>query len=133
MAKEYTFSEDLFSDLHKDALGYRPRQDSSLAWDFFNGSDDDKQSIWDFLIEQMVARQAEEADYERMAVEAFEARIAHVIESGAGDRDTAIRWLYQSEAPESRESHTQDYEHFLYNQGVLFSDESKDYLSALEV
>jgi hypothetical protein len=48
----YTFSEELLSDLHKDARGFRPR--SEWFWHDWNTSDDDgKQAIWDNLVEEL--------------------------------------------------------------------------------
>ena len=48
----YTFSEELLSDLHKDARGFRPR--SEWFWNNWNTSNDDgKQAIWDNLVEEL--------------------------------------------------------------------------------
>ena len=48
MDKTYTFSDQLVSDLHKDAYGYRPSEAFWLDWS--RGTDDDRQSMWDDLL-----------------------------------------------------------------------------------
>ena len=47
----YTFSEDIFSDFHKDAYGRRPTADHP----FYSSSDDEKQRIWDQTSDAMDA------------------------------------------------------------------------------
>ena len=59
MTKKYTFSNELISDLHKDAWGHRPRQMFFLKWEKAN--DDKKQSMWDNLIDDMVNNDKAEA------------------------------------------------------------------------
>ena len=46
------------------------------------------------------------------AVEEFKARVNKCIEMGAGDEQTAIRWLLDGE---------EDVEHFIWEQGILFT------------
>ena len=90
----YTFDENTISDLHKDAHGYRPSSFFWQNWD--DASNDQKQSIWDDLCEDLsrnVALLAREAEH---ALQAFEAQIDVNIELGASDRETAIRWIVES-------------------------------------
>jgi hypothetical protein len=90
----YTFDEDIVSDLHKDAWGFRP---SSYWWYRWNeGSDASKQSMWNSLIVDLeVAMANQKAAYDDAKSE-YEARLAEYISIGAKDRATAIRWLVQS-------------------------------------
>jgi beta-lactamase class D len=90
----YTFDEDIVSDLHKDAWGFRP---SSYWWYRWNeGSDASKQSMWNSLIVDLeVAMANQKAAYDAAKSE-YEARLAEYISIGAKDRATAIRWLVQS-------------------------------------
>jgi hypothetical protein len=90
----YTFDEDIVSDLHKDAWGFRP---SSYWWYRWNeGSDATKQSMWDSLIVDLeVAMANQKAAYDDAKSE-YEACLAEYISIGAKDRATAIRWLVQS-------------------------------------
>ena len=65
------------------------------------------------LIQYFMNRKAEAE-----AVERFEARIQDVIGLGAGDRKTALRWISSQETF----YHEQSVEHFVWEQGVLFTD-----------
>lgn len=92
----YTFDIDTLSDLHKDARGFRPR--SEAFWATFATADaDGKQAIWDGLIKEMEDRQSEELAAECLALVNFEARIDEYVALGAGNRETAIRWILQAE------------------------------------
>ena len=90
-ATVYTFDEDCFSDLHKDAYGFRPNAA------FFNwkvtATDDEKQAEWDSLVATMGQREEQRVEGERGAIVAFEANVQATIASGAKDRATSIRWL----------------------------------------
>ena len=44
----YTFDENLISDLHKDAYGFRPDQSFWATFASFNP--DQKQALWDNMI-----------------------------------------------------------------------------------
>ena len=91
----YTFDENILSDLHKDARGWRPRSES--FWTRWNESNNDgKQVIWDGLIDELdEAIAADEAASEE-AVASFEAQIASNLELGAPNREAAIRWIIDS-------------------------------------
>ena len=47
---------------------------------------------------------------------------------GAGDEETAIRWLTQDE----EFYHSQDVEHWVYNQGILFTDYGRELVKQLD-
>lgn len=89
--KTYTFDERVYSDLYKDVHGFRPRSDG-----FFNSSDDEKQAIWDYLLEELDRVCEMEQKREQDAIVEFETLVQETIELGAGDRKTAIRWLADS-------------------------------------
>ena len=90
----YTFDEDIVSDLHKDAYGFRP---SEYFWGTWNAEGDSgKQTIWDALLCSLdQAMDDQKAAYDAAKSE-YEARLAEYISIGAKDRATAIRWLVQS-------------------------------------
>lgn len=88
----YTFDADLFSDLHKDAYGFRPRQH-----EFYAASDDRKQQIWDGVVADLEIEMENSRNAEAQAVAAFAARIQETIALGAGDEETAIRWILDGE------------------------------------
>lgn len=75
-----------YSDAHKDAYGFRPRGQANWTVEDYKAAlpgvyDDVRQSIAD---EQ--ARQAE-------SVVQFEAKVQKLIAMGAGNRQTALRWM----------------------------------------
>jgi beta-lactamase class D len=89
----YTFDEDTISDLHKDAYGFRPGE---YFWETWNdASDDQKQVIWDDLVDELQRGDANEILAEAIALAKFEAQIAKTMELGARDRETAIRWIVE--------------------------------------
>ena len=48
---EYSFENELISDLHKDARNHRPTSGFMAMWNDLN--DDQKQECWDNLISEM--------------------------------------------------------------------------------
>ena len=87
----YTFDEDIVSDLHKDAYGFRPSEGFWVNWNC--ASDDAKQTVWDDLCRSLdMTLAAQKAEFERAIVE-YETKIVSIISAGAKDRNTAIRWL----------------------------------------
>jgi len=121
----YTYSDQLISDLHKDARGFRPHE---AFWEGWTQSDDDnKQAIWDGLCREMDRRQEEEARREEEALVEFKAQITKVIEAGAGNRINALRWMTSSETFYSH----QCVEMWVYNQGILFSDYGRELVKEL--
>ena len=92
---KYTYSEDCYSDLHKGARGFRPGQAGYEAWDAM--TPDEKQVRWDQLVEELELSERDREMSESNAVREFEARVTEVIDSGAKDRETAIRWIFEAE------------------------------------
>ena len=111
----FTYDEELFSDLHKDAYGFRPR-----IHNFYESTPEEKQKIWDATILDMNA--AQEAEEARAAdcVKDFKAEVDMVINTfGAEDRATALKWITDGDRFfYSR----QDVEGWVYNRGILFTD-----------
>jgi hypothetical protein len=119
----YTYAEELFSDFHKDAYGFRPR-----GHEFYTATPARKQEIWDNVQQAFLQRQVEEAEEEARALREFEAEIASIIEAGAGDRTTALRWMTE----EDTFYHSQDIEHWVYHQGILFTDAGRALVEELK-
>ena len=90
----YSFSDDLISDLHKDAYGFRPKGDYFAWWE--SCSDDEKQAEWDSLLDAFRRREAEEQELEQAAVVDLEYRISSLMEHGARNREMAVRWLAEA-------------------------------------
>ena len=120
----YTYSEELFSDYHKDAYGFRPRNHRFYDADTTPA---EKQEIWDATGRAFDRRQAEEARREEEALADFKAQITKVIEAGAGNRINALRWMTSSETFYSH----QDVEHWVYKQGILFTDYGRELVNEL--
>lgn len=119
---EFTYSDDCFSDLHKDVYGFRPRDHR-----FYAECDEEKQKIWDELCHQLEVNMKHEKIAEVVAVEKFEARIQDVIELGAGNRTNALLWITGTETFYS----AQCVEHFVWEQGILFTQYGKQLVKDL--
>ena len=88
---EWEEARDLYSDFHKDAYGFRPRNDvSSWTLEDFEAQ---------FVIFRRVCQENEKAREasETQASMEFEAKVVELISMGAADRDTAIRWFHEAE------------------------------------
>ena len=115
---EFTYDENTVSDLHKDAYGFRP---SSLFWSQWNAMNaEQKQAEWEYLCSALEDNIEREKMIEERAVREFEARVTETIESGAGDRATAIRWILQSEGLDDEE----DMGYVCYCLGLPYSYEN---------
>ena len=81
--------ECIYSDMHKDVYGVKAR------WISFSSVEEAEEA----LTALQAAGEAErkyEVEQEAKAIEEFEKRLGEMIETGAGDRKTAIRWLDQA-------------------------------------
>ena len=81
-----------FSDFYKEAHGFRPRHVDVSEWTVAEFHSE-------FVELARVCKENAEARKEAEAAAAvrFEARIADLIASGAGNRATAIRWVAEAE------------------------------------
>jgi hypothetical protein len=79
-------------DFYKDVHGVRPR------WmNYDEMSEQDLESELDDLSKQAEVVWAEEKRQQDDAIVRFESRIVDLIDTGAGDRETAIRWIHEAE------------------------------------
>lgn len=92
METKYTYDENVISDLHKDAHGYRPR---GFFWAEWAAADADaKQRIWDGLIDDLNQSNIEEGLRQQAAIAATEVRIQAILDTVVGStREDAIRFL----------------------------------------
>jgi hypothetical protein len=81
----------IYSDMHKDAYGFRPRGEWTDMSTMALISD---MEYFGKLIDISLA---EEAIGEKAAIEALEARLASFMEMGAPNRATAMRWELESQ------------------------------------
>ena len=88
------YDADMYSDLYKNCYGMRPNLEA-----FRNATPVEQADMWDSLV---AANNREMDDYyaqQERAKVTFEATVATVIASGAGDRATAIRWMVDALGP----------------------------------
>jgi len=93
---EYTYSDELMSDLHKDAYGSRPGIAYRLYWQTLSA--DEKQAEWDLMCDELRLAEERQAQMQAKAVESFEEGLKTTMVAAGCDRATAIR--YQIEAME---------------------------------
>ena len=110
------------SDLYKDVNGVRPR-----FYNFHEWSDNELEAFTDKLIAQLKENEELEHLQEEADVKRFQDQVQKTIELGAGNRKTALKWLFSSEEYDQGEYVTDwDVDGFLYNQGIIHSDFGKE-------
>jgi hypothetical protein len=82
-------------DFYKEAHGFRPRHVDTTNWTV-----EQFQAAFDELGRICEQNEAFRVEDEAHAAVRFEARVAGLIASGAGDRATAIRWIADAEGAE---------------------------------
>lgn len=104
--------QQIIWDVAKDATGCRPR------WiDFENSTIEELERTLE-LYSNMAAEVADqEAAMEAEAIAEYEALVQSNIDMGAGDRETAVRWIVQSE---TAERYVQDVDCILYHWNMPF-------------
>jgi hypothetical protein len=84
--------QSIYSDLYKDVHGFRPRHLSSEQW-----KNEDLISKWiDDLSLELEAQLKDLKSEEAQAIKTFESKIELLMNAGAKTRETAIRWLHES-------------------------------------
>jgi hypothetical protein len=85
--------QSMYSDASKDAYGFRVRNATTEQW---NSIDWLRAAIDNFS--EIIAREnALDAKREKAAIAKFEDLLSELIDLGADDRETAIRWLLAGE------------------------------------
>lgn len=72
----YSFCEYSVSDLYKEIYNFRPGESFFKRWE--SSTDAQKQAIWDGLVEDLKRTQAQEEEYQRECIAAFEKRVSEV-------------------------------------------------------
>lgn len=117
----FTYSDDIISDLHKDARGFRP---SEYFWEEWTQSPADiKQKIWDKLIEEMEYNQKEEARIEAANLVEFRKQVAATMKFCDCNWKKAVTFLADAEGDDV--DCDQDFDYFLWKQGIGFNDRAK--------
>ena len=109
------------SDASKDAQGFRCRMDvSNLTFEQLDAE-------CDYWADAANAAAEEEAIFKAECVEEFKKVVQKTIALGAGDEESALRWLTQDETF----YHEQDVESWVYNHGILFTPYGKELAAEL--
>ena len=91
----YTFDENIVSDLHKDARGFRPTE---YWWDQWSlCTDVQKQTMWDALCVELEEEMDREKLEQARALAKLMDRILETMKLGADDQKTAIKWIMAAE------------------------------------
>jgi len=98
---------------HKDAFGVKGRH-----YDFASMSMEELKAEADYISDACKRAFEEEKKQEEIALSNFKSLVQKTIDMGAGDEETALRWLTQDETF----YHGQCVEHWVYDQGILFTD-----------
>ena len=118
----YTYDENLFSDFHKDAYGFRPRDHR-----FYDATPAEKQVIWDDVGRAFDDANAQEELAKRESQINFEKEVQYILSLGASNRETALRWMTDDRTFYTR----QDVEGWVYNRGILFTDYGRELVKEL--
>ena len=112
----------IYSDMHKDAYGFRPSGTSSMNA-FTYMSTEELISDMEYFGKLIDADLAKEAVAEAKAIADFEERIGWYIGIGAPDRVTALRWELESQGDVKRENGSYDIGYYCYCMGLPYSFE----------
>lgn len=121
----YDYSDDCISDFHKEVYGHRPSSEYMQEWNASSPSQ--KQKVWDEYARINEIQMIESKAQEERDVAKFEDRVQDVINIGAGNRKTALKWITEGETF----YHSQDVEHFVWEQGILFTTYGRNLIKEL--
>lgn len=115
---QYTYSDDIISDLYKDARGFRPDE---YFWEEWTESPpESKQFIWDKLVSEMEYKQKEEARIEADNLVTFRKALRQVMDTCHVGWQMALQYLADAEGEDI--THEQGFDYFLWLQGIGFND-----------
>lgn len=101
------------SDLYKDVHGFRPRTYNFSEWSF--------EELTDFvnsLSEQAEEQDRQEKEWAEICLVEFKKSLQNVIDSGAGDRKTALRWMLQGDMGDDTELDLYAIDYFTMKRGI---------------
>ena len=101
-------------EMHKDAYGVKGRH-----YDFDNMSNKELEEELDRLCAVAKAEREAEEKFEEAAYQTFLKRIAENIKLGASDKETAIKWILQSEGLDNEK----DSSYICYSLGLGYDKE----------
>ena len=101
------------SDLYKDVNGFRPRSYNFEKWSF--------QELTDFvndLSDQADEQRRQEQEWSEICLVEFKKNLQTVIDSGAGNRKTALRWMLQGDMGDDTQLDLYAIEYFTMARGI---------------
>jgi|TARA_R100000081_G_C4661967_1_gene88082 hypothetical protein len=119
---EYTYEDNLISDLHKDARGHRPSYGFMLMWDDLSPAQ--KQEKWDSLCEEMEESIEMEKQMEKVSLDEFRKTLRATMKTTGTNWKRALFFLAQAEDI-NIEDNSQEFSHFLWRQGIGYEDRNK--------
>ena len=81
-----------FWDMYKDAYGVRPRGTDTSNWD-----EATFEAEFNYLQDLIAKNEQERKISEQEAAHDFEMRVLSLLQTGAKDRDMALRWIHEAE------------------------------------
>jgi len=117
----FTYSDDIISDLHKDAYGFRPSQRFFDDWAEYTPAE--KQECWDMLCEEMDRSMKEQAAAEAAALVEFRKQVAATMKFCDCNWKKAVEFL--ADAEDCDIDCDQYFDYFLWKQGIGYSDRAK--------
>ena len=117
----FTYSDDIISDLHKDAYGFRPSQRFFDDWAEYTPAE--KQEVWDMLCTEMERSMKEQAESEAAALVEFRKTVAAQMALCNVTWTKAVDYL--ADAEDCDIEYDQDFDYFLWNQGIGYEDRLK--------
>ena len=121
----FNYSDDCFSDLHKDVYGYRPRGAAMEEWN--SRTPRQKNELFNALCDELEEVTRDEKRQADRNLFEFTGQIMDMIELGAKDRETALRWMTQDHEFHSE----QDVSHWVWAHGILFTEYGKQLVKDL--
>ena len=113
----YTFDENIVSDLHKEAYGFRPTQNWWAMWAAFNP--DQMQSEWDRLIQDMDEATYQQEQLEAEAIIDFRKLLKATMSTCNVDWKNALRILM--DASEIDPSEGDNFDYFLWQHDIGYT------------
>jgi hypothetical protein len=87
-------------DMYKDAYGVRPRGVDTAGW-----TEAQFEAEFALLGKEIDSNYKEQLAREEVAAHDFEMRILSLLQSGASDREMALRWIHEAEGSDGDEEY----------------------------
>lgn len=117
----YTFDDNIISDLHKDARGFRPCEYFWEEWT--QVGDEGRQRIWDNLLVELEESMAQQKADEAAALVEFRKIVAAQMTLCNVDWKTALEFL--ADAEDCDVDCEQGFDYFLWGYGIGYEDRLK--------